>query len=92
MNENGLEEYEKKETFSKEFRSFLSVRLQQWNTQLTKSNFEHFLLCFCENLSRTYEHIIINKRFTQIGALLLDKVINYISFIITIKSIKIIFD
>lgn len=74
LNESGLGEYEKRETFSKEFKSFLNVRLQQWNIQFTKNNFEQFLLCLCENLSKTFEYFIMNKKFTQIGAILLDKV------------------
>ena len=58
----------------KRFKAKLNVYLNQWKTQLSSNNFEIFIVNFCESLSKTLESIIFEKKFHQMGALLLDKV------------------
>jgi hypothetical protein len=48
--------------------------MTQWSKQLTKTNFERFILYFSESLARSLEGLILSKKYHQLGAILLDKV------------------
>lgn len=53
----------------------LGPAIQQWKKQLTKTNFERFISAFCENLAKTLEALAFTRKYHQLGAILLDKVI-----------------
>ena len=57
------------------FRSNFCLYFAQWKTQFTKANFEIFMIEFTENIAKSFELYIYGKKFHQIGALLLDKVL-----------------
>lgn len=52
----------------------------QWTKQLSKSNFERFIVCFCETMARSLEGLVLSKKYYNIGAFLIDTVTGIIFY------------
>lgn len=61
-------------------KSNFSNYLNQWKTQMTKSNFEILMIELTENIAKSFENYILSKTFHQLGAILLDKVAHTTQF------------
>jgi hypothetical protein len=65
----------------------MGLFLHQWKVQMTRDNFDQFIMLLCENLAKSFENMVLSKKFHQYGAILLDKEIrNIISFFQNITS------
>lgn len=78
QSEQNLSDYEKNVNFSATFIQRMNIYLKQWSVQLSKDNYALFLAMLVDTISDTFYNIILNKKYNQIGAILVDKEIRSI--------------
>ncbi|CAD8108855.1 unnamed protein product [Paramecium primaurelia] len=61
--------------------------LNQWKTQFTQDNYEQMSLHLCYSIAKQLEQIIMNKKFHQTGAVILEKEVRTsINYLITMTN------